>query len=527
VDENLNLEFQLFDDTPEPPAEPPAETPAENPAETQTSAETQAETPAESSAEPKELDLQDILKLPKIPATPPQPKPEPTPEPEPEPEPEPAPGPESEPEPEPEPEPAPEPESEPEPAPTPEPTPEPKTEPVRQEDPVQRRKKLLARRRAAQRRRTHNVLLAGVFLAVIILVAAVNLFSKDREFSDTENRSLAQKPVFSMDSLKDGSYFSGLTDHYSDQFFLRDKWMALKLREEKLLGRQESGGVYLCDDGYLIGQATAPDEAVVTKNTDAMNLFAQEHPDISTRMILAPTAAGILTDKLPENAPMRDQLADIAQVGEQLSGSIQFLDAVTPLLSHKEESIYYQTDHHWTSLGAYYVFTQLSGALGIGDPVDDYDVYTVTEEFEGTLASKSGSHGVQDSIQVYLPKAQNLEYYVTYGDDGDKICSIYQSDCLSVKDKYTVFLGGNHPLVQIQTTADNGRSLLLLKDSYANSFVQFLLPYYEKIVMVDPRYYYDSLDSLLTSCGITDVLYLFSSETFLTDSALSDVLSAS
>ena len=393
-------------------------------------------------------------------------------------------------------------------------------------DESQKKARLLARRQASQRRRLHNVLLAGVFLLMILLFFLINLLTPTREFSDTENRNLSQKPSFTWAALADGSYFSGLTDYYNDQFFARDGWISLKLREDSFLGRKESGGVYLCQNDYLMAKPAAPDPEALTANLDAVAQFAGEHPDISMRMMLAPTAASILPDYLPKNAPVRDQLQDLTDVKSRLDGKVQFLDVAGPLKAHAQEEIYYKTDHHWTSLGAYYAFTANTGSLGIGTPVSDYDIYTVTNGFEGTLSSKSGSHSVTDSIQIYVPKVDDLGYYVTYSDGQDKICSIYRSDCLEVKDKYTVFFGGNHPLVEIQTTANNGRSLLVFKDSYANCFMQFLLPYYEKIVMVDPRYYYDSLDTILNSYGITDVLYLFCSDTFLTDSSLADVLTA-
>ena len=150
-------------------------------------------------------------------------------------------------------------------------------------------------------------------------------------------------------------------------------------------------------------------------------------------------------------------------------------------------------------------------------------ISTVSDSFEGTLSSKSGSHKTTDTVQVYIPQSQ-IRYYVTYSDSTERICSIYQSSALKNKDKYTVFFGGNHPKVEISTTADNQRVLLLFKDSYANSFVQFLLPYYQKIIMIDPRYYYDSLDAILTTENVTDVLYLYSADTFVKDTSLADVL---
>ena len=382
------------------------------------------------------------------------------------------------------------------------------------------------RRQAAQRRRVHNVLLAGVFLLVAALFLLINLFTRDREFSQAENRNLAQRPALTLGTLVSGDYFSGLTDWYNDQFFARDRWMSLSLKENTALGRRDVNGVFLGRDGYLLGAPEAPMDDALAKTVSAVNRFSGSHPELSVRMLLVPCAAAILPQELPKNAPVRDQLQDIQNVIAQLEGSIQVLDVSQALSQHGDEAIYYKTDHHWTSLGAYYAFSAVSGSLGIGDPIQDYDIYTVSTTFEGTLASKSGSHAVTDEIQVYTPKNSGVSYYVTYGDGGEKICSIYDSSALDAKDQYTLFFGGNHPLVKIRTTANNGRSLLVFKDSYANCFIQFLIPYYESIVMVDPRYYYDSLDAVLNGSAITDVLYLYSANTFLTDTSLADVLTS-
>lgn len=379
------------------------------------------------------------------------------------------------------------------------------------------------RRAAAQRRRTHNVILAGIFLLLLIVFALINLIVKDREFSDTENRNLAQKPSFSMASLADGTYFAGLTDHFNDQFFARDGWISMKLKADTAMGKKEAGGVFLCEEGYLMGNPDAPNDENVAKNIEAINAFAQQHRDISCRMMMAPTSASILTQYLPKNAPVENQLEDMEVYRQGLDPAVQYIDVAAILQKHSEEYIYYKTDHHWTSLGAYYVFAESAGVLGIGNPVTDYTTYTLTESFQGTLASKSGSYSSMDSIDIYVPSS-DVQFYVSYPDTQEKVCSLYRSECLENKDQYTVFFGGNHPILEIRTTANNDRSLLVFKDSYANCFMQFLTPYYENIVMVDPRYYYDSLDSVLNSYGITDVLYLFCADTLLTDGALSDVL---
>lgn len=378
-------------------------------------------------------------------------------------------------------------------------------------------------RKAQQRRRLHNVILAGVFLLFLLVCFIINLAVKDRAFSEAENRNLAQKPAFSLTTLTDGSYFSGLSDYANDQFFARDKWMSLKLKCETIMGRKDASGIFLGRDDYLLSAPETPDEDALSRTIANINQFAADHSDLSMRMMLVPDSAMILSDKLPKNAPVRDQLQDIKDISGQLSGSVQFLDAASALAPHASEYIYYKTDHHWTSLGAYYAFSACSGQLGIASPVTNYDIYTVSDTFEGTLSSKSGSHKTTDTVQVYVPQSQ-IRYYVTYSDSSQRICSIYQSSALESKDKYTVFFGGNHPKVEISTTADNQRVLLLFKDSYANSFVQFLLPYYQKIIMIDPRYYYDNLDTILTTENVTDVLFLYSADTFVKDTSLSDVL---
>ena len=104
--------------------------------------------------------------------------------------------------------------------------------------------------------------------------------------------------------------------------------------------------------------------------------------------------------------------------------------------------------------------------------------------------------------------------------------SIYDSSKLKEKDQYQVFMDGNHPVADIRTNAGTGRTLLLFKDSYANSFVQFLLPYYDRILMIDPRYYYDSISSTMSQNKITDVLILYSANTLFTDTSLADCLTS-
>jgi hypothetical protein len=149
----------------------------------------------------------------------------------------------------------------------------------------------------------------------------------------------------------------------------------------------------------------------------------------------------------------------------------------------------------------------------------------VSDSFEGTLASQSGVHSTKDIIYVY-GNSSPYQYYVTYPDENKKSASCYDESALKKADQYQVFFGGNHPLVEIRTTNHNGKNLMVFKDSYANSFIPFMISHYEKIIMVDPRYYYDNLSSAIQDYGINEYLFLYSANTLVKDTVLKDVLNS-
>ena len=217
--------------------------------------------------------------------------------------------------------------------------------------------------------------------------------------------------------------------------------------------------------------------------------------------------------------------ADLTALADSLQG-ISFLDVSAALSAHTDGQLYYRTDHHWTSLGARYAFEAMAEKLGIPQPIQNYDTYTVSTTFEGTLASRSGSHAAYDTVELYVPQT-DVEYYVSYGDAAETSATIYDRSALDQKDKYTVFFGGNYPRVDVYTTAETGKTLLLFKDSYANCLMQFLYPYYDHIILIDPRYYYDNVESVISREQVTDVLFLYNANTYFEDTSLADVLNVS
>lgn len=368
--------------------------------------------------------------------------------------------------------------------------------------------------------------LARVFGVLLLVFVLLNVIKRDQEFSDEENRMLASRPKLTWESIKSGDFMTDFETYVSDQFFARNQWISLKLNEDRILGKKESNGVYLGKKGYLIEKPDTPDWESVERNMAAISDFAERHSKISTYTCFVPNAYYILEDRLPAQAPVRDQAADLVKIREMEGSSVKDIDVTATLQDHAGEDIYYKTDHHWTSLGASYAFEDVAQAMGLKNVETDYTVHTVASDFQGTLASKSGYHGSEDLVQVYQPKNQEVEYVVTYVEEGEKSTSIYDSKCLEEKDKYTVFFGGNHARIDIGTTQPERKNLLIFKDSYANCFVQFLLPYYQNIIIVDPRYYYENVDSLVESYGITDILFLYNVNTFVTDNSIADVLAA-
>lgn len=374
-------------------------------------------------------------------------------------------------------------------------------------------------------KRVYTRMLALIFIVSIFGIFFMNILNKDKGFSEEENRMLAKKPKFSIDRLLEGRYTEKYEKYVEDQFTLRNSWIGVKSTMDRIMGKKEENGVFLGEDGNLIENFTKPEKNNLNDTIKAINNFSEKHKAINQYVLIAPNSVSILKDKLPKNAPVENQKEYIYKFKNSLNGNIKFIDIFNTLENHKDEYIYYKTDHHWTTLGAYYAFLEASKTMGIEPKENYYDIETVTDEFYGTLYSKSGFKGVAaDSIDVYIPNDENDKVLVSYEEEKKKSVSLYNSDKLKEKDKYEVFLEGNHPLVKINTLANNHKKLLLIKDSYANSFMQFLTPYFNEIVIVDPRYYYDDIEKLIKEEGITDLLYLYNANTFFSDNNLAPVL---
>ena len=376
-----------------------------------------------------------------------------------------------------------------------------------------------------RQRKVQEKLVGIIFILTLFLFLIINVIVPDREKSVQENRMLVTKPKFRLSSLISGDYDEKFEAYMDDQFVGRDMWRKLKVTVDRIGGSRLENGVYIGTNGQLLEQIEVADENHLAANIKAIKSFSESQSKIPVRMMLVPDAANVLNHSLPALAKPEDQTQMFSMVRKDLGDSVEWIDVSTELNKHKTEKIYYKTDHHWTTLGAFYAFQAAAPSLGIeGDLSGKYVSYAVSDSFNGMLASKSGVNlGEKEQIDIYVPTEEDTDLIVDYVDEGKRSTSLYDSSKLKEKDQYTVFLGGNSSLLDIRTVSTSTKRLLLVIDSFANSFIPFLTPYYREIVVVDPRYYSGTINDLMDSYRISEVLFLYSGNTFFKDNNISGV----
>ena len=338
----------------------------------------------------------------------------------------------------------------------------------------------------------------------------------DRDRSEVENRTLAQVPQFSWEALVDGSYTAAVEEYFADQFPLRDGWTGLKARVEQLAGKELFNGVYLCGD-TLISKVEAPAEGQVEKDLSYV-LRLSEKTEVPVYLGLIPTAAEIWKDKLPVGAESWDQ-TQLLEAAE--ATGLPTVDFAAALTAHADEAIFYRTDHHWTTLGAFYGANALLERLE--QPLlemEDFTPEVVSRDFNGTLYSTSGIHWLTPDTMEFWGREDGLS--VTSWRTGEAQPGVlYDRSYLEKKDKYSAFLGGNQPLCVIRNEArPEGEKLLLVRDSYSDALAPLLAGRFSEIHLVDLRYYRLPLTQYAAENGIDRIVVLYSAQNFLTDQNL-------
>lgn len=359
---------------------------------------------------------------------------------------------------------------------------------------------------------------------ILLLLTIADLCTPDRLFSAYENRMLAKRPEFSLKALFNGSFTTDYETYVTDQFVGRDTWITIKTLTDVTLGKVEVNGVYLAEDGSLIEKHASEE---ITSETEEKRLTLlkelaarQEEKPGSFQVMLVPTADNILTQKLPAFATYYDQSAFLEQI-ENTIGDDNVINVTDILNAHKDEYIYYKTDHHWTTLGAYYGYLAWAEKNNVTSV--PYNATTVSESFYGTLHSKTNLPVKPDKMEAYQPTflKEGDSLQVTYDMGVKQTNSLYEEDYLTTKNKYGYFLDDNHGFIEIHREDAGeaaGKTLFLIRDSYASCFIPYLTEHYETIYVLDLRYYNGRLFSLLDTYeeqGEMDVLVLYNVIHFL------------
>lgn len=358
-----------------------------------------------------------------------------------------------------------------------------------------------------------NKIITSFFCLLLAVSALIGLLMPDRYYSEREKRTLTQKPKFTVANFISGEFSDELEKYLTDQVPLRDGWVTMKTYMELAIGKRESVGVYICKDKYLMDKFTSYSKKQLVANAaalvDLQEKLAAE--GISMNTILVPMAAQVLTDKLPAYAPVADYAA-ILQV--LTDAGVDTTDVLSALVAHSSENIYYRTDHHWTSLGAYYAYCAWRG---IEPNVDEWTQEVLCDDFYGTTWNKVPLPTVPaEEITAWY---KHINRSVSYNNGQYETDSIYERKYLSGSDQYAVFLNSNQAQTVIEGSGKSGK-LLLIKDSYGNTFSQFPVEDYAEVHVLDLRFFKGDVTEYAKENDITDTLVLYGTQSFVKDTRL-------
>lgn len=372
------------------------------------------------------------------------------------------------------------------------------------------------------------VALFAVFLTGMPILTLVFLSPEEKTFSENENRYLAGFPEYNFESYKNEEFMEGFDDWISDRFFGREDWIVMKNTSNKLLGKTENNGVFV-NNGMMMQKWDGYDEAVYQKNLDAINGFLERHGEIPTYFMLVPNAQEIYKENVPKFAEIGDQKEFIENFYGSLKNITGTIDVYSDLAANKDSYIYYRTDHHWTSYGAYLAYIAAGKELGYeGINLDKFSVEHASDSFKGTLYSRTLDSSVKlDTMDYYTLTDNEPEVKVSVFDEYDsktgnitfkEYDSMYFREYLDTKDKYSSFLGQNSPIVTVENeNAKSDKSLLIIKDSYAHSIVPFLTKEYKKVTMLDLRYIRTDFQTMARLEDYDGLLFLYNVITFSED----------
>lgn len=357
-----------------------------------------------------------------------------------------------------------------------------------------------------------------LFLAAWGGLAVANLLIPGKDFSENENRQLSMLPDFSVKSLLNGSYMTDMDTYVNDRFVLRDEWICAMSMSEYILGKRESNGVLIGNNALF--SCISPSDKYIDNNLAGIESFAS-CSGLDCYFALVPSAAGVQGDRLPQFAQVADENALIDSAYRSVG--VKSVDLFGALSEHSDEYIFYRTDHHWTTYGAYLAYVEICEKMGIASA--QYAAEKVSDSFNGTLFSRSGVRFVESDVIESFICTESAVLSVFDGSATTGYENIYFTEFLDKKDKYSYFLGTNQPIETIRREG-GGKKLLMFRDSYASCLAPMLLSEFDTITLVDMRYINTSLDELVDVSEYDTALFMYSTDVFISQPVTSKLKEA-
>lgn len=376
-----------------------------------------------------------------------------------------------------------------------------------------------------------------VSIAIIYLLMIGFFFSPKKDFSENENRNLAKAPEITADSIFSGKLMDDTKEYLTDHFPMRDFWVSLNTETDIAMGSGMINDIYVGQGGFLMEKYKESDS--VQRIIDTFSKFKNKIQDISSninmKLMLVPTAVTVYADYLPMFSQNASQLETINKIYKE--SGIDSIDVATALLnaaadegndsaneadSSVNEKLYYRTDHHWTTYGAYVGYKKLCEAFNLDvKPLEYFTKEVATRDFHGSYSAKVNRFNEKgDSIILY--ESQNQKLSVIYPDTKVVTDTLFNREYLNKRDKYSMFLNNIHPFIEISNeNSSSQRSMVIIKDSYANSLVPFLTDDFSKIYVFDTRHYKNGISNFIKEHeDVTDVLILYNMGTIDTDAGI-------
>ena len=355
-----------------------------------------------------------------------------------------------------------------------------------------------------------------IFLASFILFFGVYIYiAPSEDISEKENRVLAEFPKISAEAIMSGEFSRRLGNFYKDRFPQRERLMSIKCKYELLCGKKENNGVLVCENGYLLISPEYSELDTYRENLSEIERFC-EHSEFDTAVFFAPRGIDVLTDILPYGYP-EERNQKVFEIAQKQSFEIMSVNESIAEAARDGAYVWFKTDHHWTSRGAYIAYKRICEHFDIEAlDIDDFREEELDGSFYGTVASRFAADApASDRIEI-MRYAEDERLFVVDYDTGEVTDGIYRYEYADTNDKYSVFLGGNHGHMGVYKEGEKRETLIVIKDSFANSVIPFLASHYD-LEVYDLRYFKGKLREELSDISADKILLLYGIDTVVSD----------